>query len=1605
MLKSKERRRIRLWALWLPLLWLQMTPYLAVQAKEKEALRVDEILQLGATTQKELTLHIPQTGEYTLESTGTSAVNCTLLEPWRGVLATANSGTGEAKNCRFDGRLHKGTYRLLIEALQPQATNSVEKQPVVTLAATKLSLRAYKGEDAEALLAGKEERSTLEAGKFLRYRVEIPARQKVEFSALGATVSHCRLLGADGWSTALTASAASAGLHNQDGQWQRCLLQGMVDAGVYSFVVFGRASQPSAKGRSVTSSNVFTRQGTAYIKPSASYKKLQLHTDGQYQLGFTLARSAHPEARLLFQANSRGQIFATLYQIDPNGHAIRRGGCYTRKLTPFSFSTCQIESTLATNQRYEIHFRGGYGAEIRTRYQFFPMARSPLALNQRIAVHNQDGDIIEYPFEIRKQGTYQIESQQIGRSCLLQRADKLGDKGVIDVQGLTWGDQPRQTTQEVGRFGLTEWIKIPTSGVLTLEASHHEAVTCSLATLENAALAENTGKSCRVAHPVKAGIYRLHIRPARSNEAQSVRWSRRFEAIPRPKEALAYRPSHCEDNKPCDNKIACSIRQELSPGRYILRLGNFGTPRQGSIGLFTYPLKKTHKRPARSAFFVYTPSRRTPPAFTATPLVLGQTSFHTLRPQGSAYFSLQIAEAGLYRIHSQGLLRLRCALQHEAEAALFSQSENEAGGNCALTQYLPAGAYRVVFSVLGESHGRFGVTTQQIKHQEGQPLASLERAYARLNEGSGRSHKIHLAHTTDYKLQLFSHDAPVAFRLEDAAGWPRASGQLEAWSGKLHQGSYRLLLFPSTKPLRYRAMIYPSNQAQAFWPISSIENASSAHSQIATSIPRRSYHHRARYRAFRRYRHTTPSTSNGLNAQIATSVLQGQQSPIFGIQEIKTKGDQPHPLPLYGRYRVTLSPLGADVFTLDIPASLKLELTLSQGFSGKIFLQKETVAALKGGKNTLSLRQGTHRIAIQEESGKTGVPYEIGLHVLESAPSIKLWRTVPSTLILTLDRPTHITLQTEGDPDTWCKLSDAKTQRPLLHNDDLSPERWDCKLDASLPAGRYALQIDGFGQGTWLSVQSSAFQAAAVPKSATAKAHSYASTAQEHAPVSLAMTLPAGKTQEVKLTFPKEGLYRIEAHSKEHGAWGCALGEDTGAWPLPQSDTLRCLIVRHLKAGDHTLQLWRPQRAQIASEHDIMLSIQALQLPSVRFQPWPSVVTTQKIPPQQAQRFKLPAWEGVTGSLVLQGEGSAFLLDEKGRSYASCDAHPNTRSCLITVPLKKQAFFLHLQAGKSGLRALAALRETHAAHTPVLTLHQSHHWPSDASRVLRFQSPQARKGTTLHIQGASQCRILFGQGHFKETCRLTFDQDSTHPLLIQIQTKAHRAGRITLAHPQAYAKALWSAPLPDAPKIALPLGGSAIPLQGNAAFFLYETKENAALHFEVKGQAVTCALGKIGQMPLFASQNKAGCRLVKPLAAGRYWIGVRAHHTSLSTQAFAQQRPIHALKEGRHEGFFLAHDLPLVFSFKAEKDRKIGIAAISDHEEARCNLYDHAMRKLAKGCQHYGTLPQGEVFFVVSLPAHAEAAATTLVLRGLAPPPKDAPIDYLRRMTRVNETP
>ncbi len=186
-------------------------------------------------------------------------------------------------------------------------------------------------------------------------------------------------------------------------------------------------------------------------------------------------------------------------------------------------------------------------------------------------------------------------------------------------------------------------------------------------------------------------------------------------------------------------------------------------------------------------------------------LAEGSPDWRSFERGQTVSYLLRVQEPATYRLSTFGRLSMSLTMRTSLSPRLASAAGNVDGLNAALTAYLRPGEYLLVAQAQGASRGRAGILLQRMQTVSG-GLAEGGVLRRTVPPGELLAAELTVEEPGNYALECLALGRSIAYRLEDAGGWPIgppvASGP---FSGFLAKGRYRYL--SAAEPVATRRLL------------------------------------------------------------------------------------------------------------------------------------------------------------------------------------------------------------------------------------------------------------------------------------------------------------------------------------------------------------------------------------------------------------------------------------------------------------------------------------------------------------------------------------------------------------------------------------------------------------------------------------------------------------------------------------------------------------------------------------------------------------------------------------------------------------------------------
>jgi hypothetical protein len=364
-------------------------------------------------------------------------------------------------------------------------------------------------------------------------------------------------------------------------------------------------------------------------------------------------------------------------------------------------------------------------------------------------------------------------------------------------------------------------------------------------------------------------------------------------------------------------------------------------------------------------------------------------------------FNIAVEAPALYRLETGGLLHTGGNLRTRMVTSLARDDANGVGRNFLIQRYLREGDYQLSFAPQGASAGHLSLAMTATPIEDHGTLTLGIPSRATLRPGLALRYDFRIDHAGLYRLRAFGMNRQFALRAEDADGWPVAQPVVD---GVLEQefepGLYHATLLPSAAEARSLALLEEIVPAP--------EYAGHGPHQIA------------------------------LGQHISHEWLEPEKD-----------GER-----VPDRWRFTV-PASADV-TIDLGAGMIATLLRETGGQ-----DTEVARFIRSPGWQGSLAAGDYRLETTSVRPNNHFPYELALRSEELLIGQSREVQTPIALPIALDGNDLVEISSFGDSDVRARLYDAEG-RLIAANDDRNND-WNFDIAATLPPGRYRLQVDPVG--------------------------------------------------------------------------------------------------------------------------------------------------------------------------------------------------------------------------------------------------------------------------------------------------------------------------------------------------------------------------------------------------------------------------------------------------------------------------------------------------------------------------------------------------------------
>ncbi len=203
----------------------------------------------------------------------------------------------------------------------------------------------------------------------------------------------------------------------------------------------------------------------------------------------------------------------------------------------------------------------------------------------------------------------------------------------------------------------------------------------------------------------------------------------------------------------------CAMPANTAPDMLVLK-----NPSNASITLMVARPEVAVTPPALKP---YNPTPRPLPVLAA-----GKRLYFDFDREDSHSMVMEVAEAGLFHVTTEGLLATRCTMRTPTITQMADNTRGGRGRNCLVANYLRPGKYLLTVRTVGSSKGRSGVVMGRRAVKEMAGVTADGEAFFRAEAGDLIQQKLTVKKGARHTLSTTVQGASLSCRLDDTQGWP-----------------------------------------------------------------------------------------------------------------------------------------------------------------------------------------------------------------------------------------------------------------------------------------------------------------------------------------------------------------------------------------------------------------------------------------------------------------------------------------------------------------------------------------------------------------------------------------------------------------------------------------------------------------------------------------------------------------------------------------------------------------------------------------------------------------------------------------------------------------
>jgi hypothetical protein len=1143
-------------------------------------------------------LTMERAGMVRLQAKGGDGTACVLVDQLRGPFASA--GVVGKEDCALDQLLDVGRYKVRLES----PARSKAKGPV------DLTARIF-GEANPTpigLLPGRPVEQPLPDGSQASFWFRVTERAPVTLRVAGRTAGAVHLWRAGTWRE----KAQPLHLQPEPNPGQpihEWWVQAVLEPGDYQVVAYGTSPLRFTRGEE-------TNLLTVELGFARSPERTVRATLGASGLIMAATDKAPLTAFLTVENPGAGRVRLSVHPIREDGSRLQEedGNCVVEPKA--QAAECAVR---VGDGRHVVLVRGASGTSIMLRWVPRRFAAAMLDgeytdAQQRLSMEPvSPGDYLLGIHDVPGD----VDASPLG--CALERQPERGGPRELQAWDAPKVGGDRGLLRSFNYRGYESlWFEVTERGEYAISTSGERRSSCEVGTFQPdgmTRLAEGSSQGCNITRRLSPGLHLLKLSggtegiervrisgtskdagdsPARTSCAFKARLEPgyRYALLSNRSGRVAARglvvrrlPLTLEAPLPVEipagETLSLPLASALGPVRVVtpsgapagchLQRGGPGAWRDGAcwldakgpdeLGLTAPPGAPllawlTRPEPGRSAEVTraFSPARSDLPG-----LLPGERAYFDFEPNQQRDLALEVKEAGLYDVGTEGLLATTCSIRTPALSDLAADRRGGRGRNCLVSTYLRPGQYLVSVSVESPSRGRAAVVLTRRPGRELARATGEGERFFRVEPGELIRQRIAVPKAGRWELSASALGAQLRCRLEDREGWP-----LEPVPGPCHTvqdlpaGEVVWTQLPLTVESMRRSAVAlerppvvlrggKAAEELALWHPYSAELGKSGRDEFRFSLP--------------------------AEADVYFLLTNGMLGRLFREGETQALELIP-PIDRGG-------PPGAPPDE-DVSPPPPADAAMAEGGSDGGDVPQEGEAAAEADASpapqpprrwapprpqpvgtppgySVHLAAGRYRLVAEHSRGDVAIAYQVQVSVDPLMPGVERDLPVPSRIPVRLASAGTLRLRTTGEADVRCRLFDAAGR--LVAQSSEVGEDWNCGLAEPVAAGDYLLEIESETVTTGVT-------RLALTQPSTSDAGPLVDGSRYHLSVGvLSATLP-----------PPQGDAVLEASLEAAEPFSCALDDDQGRLVSRSGPGTSCTFMLVPAGKVYRLRAWTLDR-------------------------------------------------------------------------------------------------------------------------------------------------------------------------------------------------------------------------------------------------------------------------------------------------------------------------------------------------------------------------------------------------------------------------------------------